>query len=280
MGSPDRWGDKAPGAPSGAQVPSTFLLCHLWEGCLHFLGHDFPQLLSPRHVLVRLFSLCIPLIDSVYPSMMNSASCWFLTKTRFIAYDMDVHSFLTSSLRPSCYFSLPRQIIIFVCLFCVYVVLQTELRPQDMPDKGLVAELHFQAKAPEIWLGLIQGPGHNSAIMGWLILIPEPKYPWQLGIVPLSVWQVSALSYRAQGQSAYYMTVSFSLPLVSKWASSKAFPLSLLAVLGSPHSQRSHFFTGQWIHLRQTPTSCLTAWGLRCGNVSCIPRLSPDPVDC
>lgn len=130
------------------------------------------------------------------------------------------------------------------------MVLQTELRPQDMPDKGLVAELHFQAKAPEIWLGLIQGPGHNSAIMGWLILIPEPKYPWQLGIVPLSVWQVSALSYRAQGQSAYYMTVSFSLPLVSKWASSKAFPLSLLAVLGSPHSQRSHFFTGQWIHLR------------------------------
>lgn len=47
-------------------------------------------------------------------------------------------------------FPLPRQIIIFVCLFCVYVVLQIELRPQDMPGKGLVAELHFQAKAPEI----------------------------------------------------------------------------------------------------------------------------------
>jgi hypothetical protein len=32
----------------------------------------------------------------------------------------------------------------------IIVVLQIELRPYNMPGKGSTAELHFQAKAPEI----------------------------------------------------------------------------------------------------------------------------------
>lgn len=217
---------------------------------------------------------------------MNSAPCWFLTKTRFIAYCMDVHSFLKISLR-SFIFPPSQANLIFICLF-VYVVLQIDIRPYEMPGKGLAAELHFQAKAPEIWPGLIQGPGHNSTIMDWLILIPEPKYPWQFGIGPLPVF---ALSCRAQGQSAYYMTVSFRLLLVSKLASSRNLPLSLLALLGSPQSP---LIEGPFLHWtvnspEEDPnilTYCMLEQGLHTGRgfirgkVSCIPRRSPIPMDC
>lgn len=155
MGSPDRWGGKVPWTHAGAQVPvHLFALPSLkrrpsFSGTTaSFVSHDFAHLLVPQHfsisfVLLRLSALCNPLTGSVYPSLMNSASCWFLTKTRFIACCIDIYFFLRISFRPSCYSPSEANICLFVF---VYVILQLELRPYNMPGKDLAAELHFSPK--------------------------------------------------------------------------------------------------------------------------------------